>query len=85
MVCGCMGWNGVGSLVEVQGIMNAEKYCHILEHRVEESCENLEIPEGDRIFQQDNNPKHTSKKADQWFEENRVEVLKWPPQSLKPH
>ena len=76
MVWGCMGWNGVGSPVEVQGIMNAEQYFQILEHGVEESFENLENPEGDRIFQQDNNPKYTSKKADQWFEKNGVEVLK---------
>ena len=27
MVWGCMGWNGVGKLEEVQGIMNAEQYC----------------------------------------------------------
>jgi len=49
----------MGSLVEVQGIMNAEKYCQIFEHGVEESLENLEIPEGNRIFHQDNDPKHT--------------------------
>jgi DDE superfamily endonuclease len=81
MVWGCMGWNGVGSLVEVQEIMNAEKYCQILEDGVEESFEKLEMLEGERIFQQDNDPKHTSKKANQWFEDNGVEVLKWPPQS----
>ena len=81
MVWGCMGWSGVESLVEVQGIMNAEQYCQILEHGVEESFEKLGMPEGERIFQQDNDPKHTSKKTDQWFEENGVEVLKWPPQS----
>ena len=31
MVWGCMGWNGVGVLTEVQGIMNGEQYCEILD------------------------------------------------------
>jgi hypothetical protein len=26
-----MGWNGVGKLTEVQGIMDAQQYCDILE------------------------------------------------------
>ena len=37
MVWGCMRWNGVGKLVEVQGKMNAEQYCEILEDDMEES------------------------------------------------
>jgi len=31
MVWGCMGWNGVGLLIEVQGKMDAEQYCEILD------------------------------------------------------
>jgi hypothetical protein len=81
MVWGCMGWNGVGTLIEVQGKMNAEQYCKILGEGMEESFEKLEMAEGERIFQQDNDPKHTSKKADQWFKDNGVEVLNWPAQS----
>ena len=81
MVWGCMGWNGVGVLTEVQGIMNADKYCDILEGGVVERFEKLEMPEGERIFQQDNDPKHTSKKATQWFENNDIEVMVWPAQS----
>ena len=46
MVWGCMGWNGVGELVEVQGKMNAEQYCEILEDGMKESFENLEIGGG---------------------------------------
>jgi len=34
MVWGCIGWNGVGMLTEVQGIMDAEQYCEILDEGV---------------------------------------------------
>ena len=33
------------------------------------------------VFQQDNDPKHTSKVAKEWFSQNEVEVLEWPAQS----
>ena len=81
MVWGCMGWNGVGKLIEVQGAMDAQQYCDILDDGVVESFEKLEVPEEERIFQQDNDPKHTSKKASQWFEDNDIQVLVWPSQS----
>ena len=77
MVWGCMGWNRVGKLIEVQGSMDAQQYYDILDDRVVESFEKLEVPEEKRIFQQDNDPKHTSKKASQWFEDNNIQVLVW--------
>jgi len=81
MVWGCMGWNGVGVLTEVQGIMNAEQYCDILDEGVVESFEKLEMLEGERMFQQDNDPKHTSKKETKWFKDNSIGVMVWPAQS----
>ncbi|KIJ44539.1 hypothetical protein M422DRAFT_145901, partial [Sphaerobolus stellatus SS14] len=48
MVWGCMGWNG---------------YVTVLEEFMVESIKKLEIPEEKVIFQQDNDPKHTSKLA----------------------
>ena len=58
-----MGWNGVGKLVEVEGNMNSEQYCAIFEDGMVESFEKLEMQEEERIFQQDNDPKHTPKRA----------------------
>jgi hypothetical protein len=81
MVWGCMGWNGVGVLTEVQGIMNADQYVDILGHGVGQSMENLEMDLDTAIFQQDNDPKHTSKKADKWFEDNQIHLMVWPAQS----
>ena len=81
MVWGCIGWNGVGKLVEVQGAMKSQQYCDIMNIGVVESFEKLEIPKEERVFQQDNNPKHISKMASQWFEDNNIQVLVWPSQS----
>lgn len=81
MVWSCMGWNGVGILTEVQEIMDADQYCEILDGGVVDSFEKLEMPEGERMFQQDNDPKHTSKKATKWFEDNNIDVMVWPAQS----
>ena len=81
MVWGCFGWNGVGKLVEVQGIMDKHQYCEILEDGVVESFEVLDLEEGERYFQQDNDPKHASHLATQWFEDHDIQVLVWPSQS----
>ena len=81
MVWGCMGWNGVGKLTEVQGLMDAGQYCDILKDGLVESFEKLDMEEEERIFQQDNDPKHTSKRAQKWFEDNNIQLLVWPAQS----
>lgn len=81
MVWGCMGWNGVGILTEVEGRMDKDQYVDILEHSVKDSFKKLEIPMDQAIFQQDNDPKHTSGTATSWFSDNGIEVLDWPAQS----
>ena len=45
MVWGCMGWNGVGKLVEVVGKMDARQYVKILKSGVVESFEALDMEE----------------------------------------
>ena len=75
MVWGCMGWNGVGMLVEVQGILDANQFCSIVKEDLVESCEKLGMNEDERIFQQHNDPKHTSKKAQRWLLDNNIRLL----------
>ena len=62
-----MGLNRFEKLICIQKDMNADKYCEILQDGVVKSCEKLEIKEAERIFQQDSDPKHTSKKIIEWF------------------
>ena len=68
-----MGWEGVGQLAEVEGRMNAIQYVDILENDLLFSLEG--IPPENVIFQQDNNPQHTSKKAQKWLEDKEISVL----------
>jgi hypothetical protein len=63
MVWGCIEWNGVGVLNEVEGQMDAEQYVAILEQGLLQIMEDSGIPEGDIIFQPDNDPKHTSRRV----------------------
>ena len=75
MVWGCMGWNGVGKLVEIEGKMNAQQYVDILDDHLLSSMEESGISMEDLIFQQDNDPKHTSNLAKEWFENNQITLL----------
>ena len=81
MVWGCMGWNGMGMLIEVEEKMNTDQYCEILGDGLVESFEKLEIVERKQYFQQDNDSKHTFRKASKWFEDDGIHVLIWPAQS----
>lgn len=82
-VWGCISANGVGDLVRINGVLNAEKYRQILIHHA--------IPSGRRmigpkfILQHDNDPKHTANVIKNYLqrkeEQEVLEVMVWPPQS----
>lgn len=83
MVWGCFGGSSVGDIVRIEGIMDKKKYHSILQRHA--------IPSGIRIcgkgfvFQQDNDPKHTSILCKNYLENKQnAKVLRnmvWPPQS----
>jgi len=60
--------------------MDADQYMSILEDHMLPSLDESEISE-EVIFQQDNDPKHTSKKAKKWIENHKITLLDWPAQS----
>ena len=66
---------------QVRGI-----YVQILEEELQQTLGFFDTSQEDIIIQQDNDPKHTSRKAKKWFEDHEFEVMVWPPQSpdLKP-
>ena len=82
-VWGCISAGGVGDLVRIDGIMNAEKYRQILIHHA--------IPSGRRLigprftFQQDNDPKHTANKFKRYLKRKEdqcvLELMEWSPKS----
>ena len=86
MLWGCFAASGPGALVKINGIMNSTKYQDILAKNLVASARKLRL--GRRwTFQQDNDPKHTSKSTQKWFCENKINVLQWPsqPPDLKPY
>lgn len=52
-----------------------------MEEQLLVSFENLDVPEDKRVFQQDNDPKHTSNVVREWMEDNDIDLLDWPGQS----
>ena len=79
MVWGCFGSSGVGDIVVLEDTMTSAKYVRIMSGHMKASGERL-IGKN-FIFQHDNDPKHTAKNTKNWFENQNIEVLKWPPQS----
>ena len=80
---GCISVSGVGDIVQIDGIINAEKYIQVLIHSA--------IPSGKCligntfIFQCHNDPKHTANAVKSYLERNIADktltFMDWPPQT----
>lgn len=81
MMWGCMGWDGIGYATKIDGKMDADLYVEILEKELQLSLEYWDKTVEDVVFQQDNDPKHTSKKAKTWLKDHDFDVMVWPAQS----
>lgn len=79
MIWACFSYYGVGPIHWIKNIMDQHVYVDILDTvMLPYARDKMPLT---WVFQQDNDPKHTSKKAKQWFERNSVNVLEWPAQS----
>uniref|UniRef100_A0A8R1I743 HTH_Tnp_Tc3_2 domain-containing protein n=1 Tax=Caenorhabditis japonica TaxID=281687 RepID=A0A8R1I743_CAEJA len=78
MMWSCFHANGLGSLFRITGTMESYMYKDIMEKEM--------IPSGRSqmgrgwLFQQDNDPKHSSHFFKDWFAQRRVNVMSWPSQ-----
>ena len=73
-----MSATGVGELYFIEGNMNSNMYCEILQQSMIPSLQKL----GRRaMFQHDNDPKHTSKMTTALLKRLRVKVMDWPSMS----
>ena len=79
MVWASFSYHGVGPIHWIKTIMDQHIYVDILENVMLPFAEE-EMPLS-WVFQQDNDPKHTSKKARKWFEDHSINVMEWPAQS----
>nr|GAT45686.1 predicted protein [Mycena chlorophos] len=76
---GALGPDGPSKLVRIPGTLNAEKYVAILEDAMVPLYDHYENRSHEfLIFQQDNDPKHRSKRAKGWFRDWQIEVMEWP-------
>ena len=82
MVWGAMTSNGPGYLAKIEGGLNADLYCEILKDDLMKTIGYYSMDKELIIFQQDNDPKHTSKKAQKCLHEDlELNILPWPAQS----
>lgn len=79
MLWGCFNYKGIGELHIIKGTMDRYVYTKILNTSLKRSIDKFDL---DRfIFQQDNDPKHTSAHTKNYCAENNIDVMDWPSQS----
>ncbi|KAJ3518197.1 hypothetical protein NMY22_g13810 [Coprinellus aureogranulatus] len=80
-VWGCLSYHGPGCLHHINGCMDSNQYTSILQESFLGSLQDRKVQPHTIIFQQDNDPKHKSKLATNWFRQQNIELLPWPPSS----
>ena len=82
IVWGCFSMEGIGTLFRLRCTMDAVYYQEIPESALIPHLEPMRaFYDGEVVFQQDNDPKHTAKSTKQWFVERDIEPMTWPSQS----
>jgi transposase len=78
-VWSCFSYNGVGTIVFVDGRLNRYKYRDILSNNLVR--EGRRLIGNDFVFMEDNDTVHKSGIVATWQKRNKINVLKWPAQS----
>ncbi len=81
MVWGCMTAKGVGGFCRIEGNLDAALYCEILEGELKDTIVSHGFRIDEIVFQQDNDPKHRSAKAQKCLDDLGINQLDWPAQS----
>jgi transposase len=81
MMWGCMTAQGVGFLCRIDGGLDANLYCRILNGELLQTLQWYGLKRELITFQHDNDPKHTANSTLAWLRDNKISVLEWPPQS----
>ena len=71
-----MGCDVVGYATKIDGRMYGDLYMAIMDDELQQTLEYCNKSVDNIIFQQDNDPKHTSKKVQKWFKHHGFIVLK---------
>ncbi|QRV98486.1 DDE superfamily endonuclease [Ceratobasidium sp. AG-Ba] len=81
MVWGVITAAGVGRLYRIEGTLTGARYTEILQDAYLGTLKDQRRRPQSIIFQQDNDPKHTSLVAREWFQSRQIEVTPWPASS----
>ena len=86
MIQGCMTQEEVRYAAKIDGRIDSDLYLQILKDDLLNTLKYHGLNPPDIIFQQDNNPKHTSKKVKEWLEEQKFRTMVQPaqPPNLNP-
>ena len=76
----CITWHGVGTICDVEGNINADKYQEILDNNLWPVLAR-HFPSGNYIFQDDNAPVHRARSTQNYLHRNGITTMSWPAQS----
>lgn len=80
MIWGCMCFDGMGTIVPVEGNINALKYLEIVDNNLWPVIAR-HFPNKDYVFQDDNAPVHRAHVVKNYMTENNINCTDWPAQS----
>ena len=71
MIRGCITWYGVGTLCQVNGNINPEKYISVLDSQLWPVIVH-HFPDDSYVFQDDNAPVHTARIVERYKHDNNI-------------